>query len=507
MPRRSVEATQQQAAPPGMKRRGANSGTDTPQRRKKGRGAAPDGAAPLPPRLAPVDRIERRRVDSLVRYAKNPRLHSDEQVAQIAASMREFGQTQIVVIDGATNEIIAGHGRVLAAELNGWERVTVGIALGWTEAQKRAYRILDNQLALTSTWQPELLHGEVIDLQALGFNLELLGFEAAELEAIVGANPGQTDPDAVPAPSPRPIVRRGEVWVLGRHRLMCGDATSRDDVDAARAGALARMVFTDPPYGVKYRDTGPGAWNAKKLAKKRAGTLKPRFEAIANDELSEEQLLEFLARYMLVQPLAPKAAQYVCHGSLRAHVFRDALLRSGYAVRAEIIWAKSRPGFNFAHYKHQHEPIYYAAPVKGTVNWFGDRKQTTLWAVASESGADYDHPTQKPVGLAVKAIENSSRAGDVIYEPFSGSGSTIIAAEMTARRCVALELDPSYVQVAIERWQNFTGQAATLDGRAFAEVEAERKRKRRAEARRPSRVQRSQATRASTAASAARTSA
>jgi DNA modification methylase len=423
-------------------------------------------------------KIEYRPIKALLPYPRNARTHSDEQIRQVVASIKEFGWTNPVLID-ATGGIVAGHARVEAAKALGLATVPTIRLSGLTDAQRRAYVIADNKLALNAGWDEELLRLELTDLKDLDFDLGLTGFDERELaELLADKTAGLTDPDDAPPAPEAAVTVMGDLWILGRHRLICGDAMMLGEVERLTAGCPADMVFTDPPYGVAYRDTGAGAWNKEKLAKKKAGTLKPRFNAIANDDLDEKQLYDFLACYMAIQPLRSDAAQYVCHASLRAHIFREALLDTGYEIRAEIIWAKSRPGFNFAHYKHQHEPIYYAVPVGGGPQWYGDRTQTTLWNVASESGAVYKHPTQKPVDLARRAIENSSALGGLVFEPFCGRGSTVIAAEMGGRATRAMEIDPHYVDVAVERWQKFTGKEAILegDGRTFLEIKAERHR-------------------------------
>lgn len=407
-------------------------------------------------------------------YPNNARTHPAEQIALLAEHLKRWGPDQPIVVD-EDGVILKGHGRLAAAEEAGLAGFPVVVRTGLPETEKKAIRLADNQIALLSGYDRELLSVELSELKLLDFEMPLLAFTESQLVGY-GAGPGmtgQSNPDAAPDLPNVPVSRLGDVWHLGDHRLVCGDST---DAAVARSfGQDAAMAFTDPPYGVAYRDTGAGAWDEKKLAKKVAGTLKPRFDAIKNDELNEEELFNFLAAYMKVQPLKKTAAQYVCHASLRSHVFREALLEVGYLIRAEIIWAKSRPGFNFAHYKHKHEPIYYAVPSKGKVAWWGDNTQTTLWEVASESGAVYKHPTQKPVELAIKAIRNSSQEGEAVYEPFAGSGSTIIACEMAARRCLAIEIEPTYVDVCVLRWQEFSGKVARLaSGETFGEMRDKR---------------------------------
>lgn len=416
-------------------------------------------------------------LDWFVPYERNARTHPTDQIALLAQLIAKHGPDQDIVVD-ENRIILKGHGRATAAKQAGLTHFTFTQRFGLSEAEKAAIRIQDNQVALLGGWDTKLIVGEISVLRTDGFDIGLLGFPEAQLRGF-GVTFGATsavDPNETPPAPANPVTRSGDVWIMGGHRLLCGISTDEKHVALAMDGKLAHMVFTDPPYGVAYRDTGSGAWDEKKLARKRAGTLKPRFAAIENDDLSEDQLFEFLSAYMKAQRLAKGAAQYVCHASLRAHVFRQAIVANGYEIRAECIWAKSRPGFNFAHYKHKHEPIYYAVPVKGAASWYGDMTQTTLWEVPSESGAVYNHPTQKPVGLPTIAINNSTKSGQIVYEPFSGSFTTGIACEMTGRRCFAIEIDPVYVDVGVLRWQKFSSREATLaeDGRTFAQVQTER---------------------------------
>lgn len=411
-------------------------------------------------------------LERIIPYPNNARTHPPEQIALLAEHLKRWGPDQPIVVD-EDGVILKGHGRLAAAAEAELTEFPVVVRTGLPEAEKKALRLADNQIALLSGYDRKLLEVELSELKLHDFEMPLLAFSEAQLVGY-GAGPGLTgesNPDAAPDLPSVPVSRLGDRWLLGNHWLICGDSTQAGLFDQEAA-----MTFTDPPYGVAYRDTGAGAWDEKKLAKKVAGTLKPRFNAIKNDELNEEELYQFLIAYMRAQPLKKNAAQYVCHASLRAHVFREALLETGYLIRAELIWAKSRPGFNFAHYKHKHEPIYYAVPSKGKVAWYGDNTQTTLWEVASESGAVYKHPTQKPVELAIRAIRNSSQEGEAVYEPFAGSGSTIIACEMAARRCLAIELEPTYVDVCVVRWQEFTGRVAVLPstGQSFQDVKLSR---------------------------------
>lgn len=412
------------------------------------------------------------KVSRLKPYDKNTRTHPPDQVKLLARLLQKHGPDQPIVVD-EDGVILKGHGRRLAAMEAQIAEFPVFIRRGLSENEKRELRIADNQVALLSGWDEALMREEIGLLKVADVDLSILGFNDSQLAKFLDSTPGRTEPDAAPDLPKTPLIKAGDVWTLGRHRLMCGDATKPADVARLAGNDTAAMVFTDPPYGVAYRDTGNGS--ARKVG--RWGN-KPRFEAIENDDLDEKQLLEFLIAYMRLQPLKKDAAQYICHANLRQHVFREAILANQKAIRSVCIWNKSRPGFNFANYKWKHEPIFYAVPEKGKVAWYGDKSQTTVWDVPSESGSSYKHPTQKPVGLAAIAIKNSTKAGDFVYEPFCGSGSTLIACEMNARSCIAMELSPAYCQVIIERWQTFTGLVARLGDRDYPAVIAERQRER-----------------------------
>jgi DNA modification methylase len=414
----------------------------------------------------PADKVERRAIDGLIPYARNARTHSPAQVAQIAASMREWGWTNPLLIDEQGN-LIAGHGRLLAAHQLGFRDVPVMIAAGWSEAQKRAYVIADNKLALNAGWDAELLGVELGDLVAGGFDAELTGFTGDELQALLADNTdGLTDPDAAPDVEEEAVARLGDVWLLGRHRLVCGDSAMVDTVDAALAGVKPHLMVTDPPYGVEY---DPGWRNDKAQAGVRSLRGAPGGRAVGkviNDECAD---------WREAWALFPGDVAYVWHAALHAATVVESLQACGFVLRAQIIWDKPRHVISRGHYHWKHEPCWYAVRSNGTGHWTGDRSQTTVWQIEhrkSETG----HGTQKPVECMKRPIENNSSPGQAVYEPFCGSGTTIIAAEMTGRACHAIELDPGYVDVAVKRWMAFTGKDATLEGHGgtFAEVNAER---------------------------------
>ena len=409
--------------------------------------------------------IERIGVEALIPYARNSRTHSDAQVAQIAASIREFGFTNPVLVDEA-NGIIAGHGRVLAARKLKMPDVPAIRLSHLTEAQKRAYVIADNKLALNAGWDIELLRLEINDLRGLEFDVALTGFSTEELDALMAApgTEGLTDPDAIPVAPEQPIAVPGDVWLLGRHRLVCGDCTDPLAVEKALSGVKPHLMVTDPPYGVEY----DANWrnevdrkNGKPYGASAVGKVK-------NDDKADwrEAWALFPGDVFYVWS-APGPLQCVVHESLIA-VDMD--------VRQQIIWAKNKFAIGRGHYHYQHEVCWYGVRKNKMAHYNGDRKQTTLWQIDKPQKSETGHSTQKPVECMRRPIENNSSPGQAIYEPFSGSGTTIIAAEMTGRACHAIELNAAYVDVAIKRWQEFTGQAATLegDGRSFADMATER---------------------------------
>jgi DNA modification methylase len=397
-----------------------------------------------------------RSLDALIPYARNARTHSDAQVAQIAASIREFGWTNPVLVDG-DNGIIAGHGRLLAARKLGMSQAPVIELAGLSEAQKRAYILADNKLALNAGWDDDLLALEFADLASLGADLSLTGFGEDEILALTSlGTPGLTDPDEIPPAPAQPVSRPGDVWLLGNHRLLCGDSTKADDVAKALNGVKPHLLVTDPPYGVSYDPTWRERFGDSDMARGK----------VMNDDRAD---------WREAWALFPGDVAYVWHGALHAGIVAESLEASGFAVRSQIIWDKTRLVIGRGDYHWQHEPAWYAVRKGRKGHWAGDRKQTTVWAIPhrkSESG----HGTQKPVECMRRPIENNSSPGQAVYEPFCGSGTTIIAAEMTGRSCHAIELNPAYVDVAVIRWQEFTGESARLkaSGRLLDEVRAER---------------------------------
>jgi DNA modification methylase len=402
--------------------------------------------------------IVHRAVADLIPYANNARTHSEAQVALIAGSIREFGFNNPVLVDGASG-IIAGHGRVMAAQKLGLTTVPVIELAHLGEAQKRAYVLADNRLAEQAGWDRDLLSLELADLSELGVDLGDLGFEGAELDALLGHEHADPREEATPEPPVDPVSRLGDLWQLGPHRLLCGDATDKTAVTRLLNGVAPHLMVTDPPYGVEYDPdwrNRAGASDTKRTGK------------VMNDDRAD---------WREAWALFPGDVAYVWHGALHATTVAESLVASGFDIRSQIIWAKERHVLSRGHYHWQHEPMIYAVRNSGKGHWSGDRTQSTLWSIPSrDQDAATVHGTQKPVECMRRPILNNSSPGQVVYEPFCGSGTTLIAAESTGRVCHAMELDPAYVDVAVLRWQAFSDKEATLDGngRSFGEVAHER---------------------------------
>ena len=414
----------------------------------------------------PADKVERRSVGDLVPYARNARTHSPEQVDQIAGSIKEWGWTVPVLVD-EEGGLIAGHGRVMAAKKLGLQEIPVMVASGWSEAQKRAYVLADNKLALNAGWDNDLLKVELEGLKELDFDLDLTGFGADELAVLLAEKTeGNTDPDEVPDAPAIPVSELGDVWLLGKHRLVCGSSTEVESVDKALNGVKPHLMVTDPPYGVEY-DAG---WRGK--AKNADGSLLSTGKNRAVGVVQNDDKADWREAWALF----PGDVAYVWHAGNMAHTVAESLLACDLHIRAQVIWAKSHFAIGRGDYHPQHEPCWYAVRKGKTGHYDGGRKQSTLWQIDKPQKSETGHSTQKPVECMKRPIENNSSPGQAVYEPFSGSGTTIIAAEMTGRCCHSIELNPAYVDVAIERWQNFTGQEAVLEatGQTFKSMRESR---------------------------------
>jgi DNA modification methylase len=380
-------------------------------------------------------------VDKLVPYARNSRTHSDAQVAQIAASIKEFGFTNPVLIDGEGG-IIAGHGRVLAARRLGLDEVPCIRLSHLTEAQKRAYVISDNKLALNAGWDEQMLALEFSELQGMDFDLDLTGFTADEIEALtpIKIQEGLTDEDAVPEVPVQPVTVLGDVWILGKHRLMCGDSTSIDAVDKLMDGQKVDLLFTDPPYNVAFNG--------------RSG----KHDVIKNDNLATDEFDQFIGEVLQTIKTINAPAFYIwCNWKFYATLQRE------LDYKACIVWAKNVFGMG-TNYRHQHEFCLFNGSIDDHI-----KNESDLWEVKKDT--NYVHPTQKPVALSERALGNHSKATNVL-DLFGGSGSTLLGCEKMKRSAFVMELDPKYCDVIIKRWQDFTGKIATHaeTGKPFAEV-------------------------------------
>jgi DNA modification methylase len=404
--------------------------------------------------------ISLRQVAALVPYARNSRTHSDAQVAQIAASIREFGWTNPVLIDGADG-IIAGHGRLLAARKLGLTEVPCIVLDHLSETQKRALIIADNKLALNAGWDSEMLGLELQELAAEDFDMGLVGFTDDELAALlVEKTEGLTDPDETPEPPADPVSVLGDVWVLGKHRIVCGDSTDADTVAKCLNGVTPHLMVTDPPYGVEY----DADWRNKAMRTDGTAIGGRAVGKVENDDRAD---------WSEAWALFPGDVAYVWHAGNMAHTVAESLTKTGLNIRAQIIWNKSVLVIGRGDYHPKHEPCWYAVRKGKTGHYVGGRKQTTVWDIDKPRKSETGHSTQKPVECMKRPIENNSSAGQAVYEPFSGSGTTIIAGEMTGRSIHAIELNPAYVDVAVIRWQDFTGEKAVHeDGRLFDDLRA-----------------------------------
>ena len=392
-------------------------------------------------------KISQHKVDELIPYARNSRTHSDAQVAQIAASIKEFGFTNPVLID-ETGSIIAGHNRVLASRKLNLVSVPCIQLSHLTEAQKKAYIIADNKLALNAGWDDEMLAVELTDLKDIGFDLDLTGFNTDEIEALLApvGTEGLTDEDAVPEVPEAPVTVLGDVWLLGNHRLMCGDSTSIDAVDKLMAGGGADMLLTDPPYNVAYE-----------------GATKQKL-TIQNDSMGDGEFRQFLRDAFVTAENAMKngAVFYIWHSDSEGYNFRGACQDAGLKVRQCLIWKKSSLVMGRQDYHWKHEPCLYGWKEGAGHLWAADRKQTTILEFDKPS-RNGEHPTMKPVGLFEYQMLNNTKGGDIVLDLFGGSGTTIIAAEKNGRYGYLMELDPKYCDVIVQRWQEFTGKTATLE--------------------------------------------
>lgn len=385
--------------------------------------------------------MERVPVDRLIPYINNARTHSPEQVKKLRASLREFGFVNPVIIDRDYN-VIAGHGRIMAAKEEGLTEVPCVYADHLTEAQKKAYILADNRMALDASWDEEMLRVEIESLREMEFDPMLAGFDEKELEALFAGDGGYAkddDFDLSAALEKASFVEPGDIWTVGRHRLMCGDATKAEDVETLMGGERANLIVTDPPYGVSFKSS--------------SGLT------IQNDSMKNEEFYSFLlsAFRNMAAVLEKGGAAYVFHADTEGLNFRRAFIDAGFHLAGCCIWVKDSLVLGRSDYQWQHEPILYGFLQNGKHPWYSDRKQTTIWNYAKPKRNE-NHPTSKPLDLLAYPICNSTQENAIVIDTFGGSGSTMMACEKTNRVCRMMELDPKYASVILRRYvEDFGG--------------------------------------------------
>lgn len=417
------------------------------------KGYNPAMSKPSAPGPADGPKIHNVAIDKVKPNPRNSRTHSPEQLEKIAASIRQFGFMGTVLVD-SNFVLLAGHGRREAAKMVGLQTLPCIIADHLTEAQRRAYMIADNRIAEDAGWDAEILADEFAFLEEADFDLGITGFEADEIDELM-AEPsgGRTADDDTPEPPVTPVSKIGDAWILGSHRLVCGDSTDPLAMLTLMGQKdKADLVFTDPPYNVAYSGRGDN----------NLGTIE-------NDDMPDEDFEKFLAAVFssCSEFMRDNACIYVCHPDSQTgpKLAFEKTFGARFKKSSTIIWCKQSAGMGWQDYRAQHEPILYGwKPGKSGKHFFcGDRTKTTIWDIGRDAQASYVHPTQKPVALPVEAIENSSARNDIVLDLFGGSGSTLIACEKTGRKGRLMELDPKFVDVIVRRWQAFTGKHATRE--------------------------------------------
>lgn len=391
--------------------------------------------------MADTQKFEQIPIDELVPYARNARTHSKEQIQQLRSSLREFGFVTPVVID-EKHTILCGHGRVEAAKAEGMTSVPCVYAERLTDAQKRAFILADNRLALNAGWDDEMLRVELSDLQGEDFDLGLMGFDEKELAGLFQDPDGGAEDDGydlTAALEKASFVERGDVWTVGRHRLVCGDATNADDVALLMDGKQANLVVTDPPYGVSFQ-------SASGLT-------------IQNDSMKDEEFYQFLLKSFqnMAAHLEKGGAAYVFHADTEGLNFRRAFVDAGFHLAGCCIWVKDSLVLGRSDYQWQHEPILYGFLPNGHHPWYSDRRQTTIWNFKKPK-KNKNHPTSKPLDLIGYPISNSTQANGIVLDTFGGSGSTLMACEQMNRICCTMELDEKYASVILRRYVEDTGR-------------------------------------------------
>ena len=382
-------------------------------------------------------------INKLIPYVNNARTHSQEQITKLRSSLREFGFVNPIIVDKDLN-VIAGHGRLAAAKAEGITEVPCVFAEHLTEAQKKAYIIADNRMSEDAGWDDELLKVEMEALQDMGFDLSMTGFDTDELDELFknedDSEVKDDDFDLTAALEKASFVERGDIWTVGKHRLMCGDATSADDVNALMGDTKANLILTDPPYGVSFK-------SASGLT-------------IQNDSIKDEEFYTFLlnAFKCMAEHLESGGAAYVFHADTEGLNFRRAFVDAGFHLAGCCIWVKDSLVLGRSDYQWQHEPVLYGFLQNGKHKWFSDRKQTTIWNF-DKPKRNANHPTSKPLDLLSYPIGNSTQENAVVIDTFGGSGSTMMACEQMNRVCFMMELDPKYASVILRRYVEDTGDA------------------------------------------------
>jgi DNA modification methylase len=408
-------------------------------------------------------KIEEWDIDRLIPYSRNPR-RNDAAVPKMAGLIREFG-FKVPIVARSDGSVIDGHLRLKAAQALGMEKVPVVLADEWTPAQVKAFRLAVNRSAEWAEWDEELLKLELEELKLEDYDLDLIGFDDVLLDA--DGTEGLTDPDDVPEVQEVPLTKEGDIWLLGKHRLMCGDSTDLGSVALLMNGEKASMVFTDPPWNVDYgnaKKINPQGWKVR---------------SILNDHMSTEDFKDFMDRTFkaMKDAVIPGAMIYVVMSAQEWGNLMLVLKDNEFHWSSTIIWSKDRLVLGRKDYQTRYEPIWYGWDGRSSrIHPLEDRTQSDVWDIPRPSSSE-EHPTMKPVELVERAIANSSNGGDLVLDLFGGSGTTMIASEKIGRRSCLMELDPKYCDVIVRRWQEFTGHEATLesDGRTFSEVESETK--------------------------------
>jgi DNA modification methylase len=435
--------------------------------------------------------VELRPISSIRPYESNPRIN-DAAVDAVAASIKEFGFRQPIVVD-EQNVIIVGHTRYKAALKLGLETVPVHVAVGLTPAQAKAYRLADNQTATLSQWDQDLLPLELTALQEMGYDLELTGFSADELLRLIdsGTEGGQTDPDDIPEPPDEATTKPGDLWILGKHRLLCADSSEAGDVDRLLDGAAVHLVNTDPPYNVKVEPRSNNAIAAglssfqgtthhqgldvarhPEKAKPTQRKLRAKDRPLANDFVSDDEFDRLLRAWFgnLARVLLPGHGFYIWGGYANCGNYPPVLKEMGLYFSQAIIWDKQHPVLTRKDYMGAHEWCFYGWREGAGHHFYGPNNATDLWAIKKVNPQSMIHLTEKPVELASRAMEYSSKPGENVLDLFGGSGSTLIAAEQTGRKAFLMELDPLYCDVIVSRWEQFTGKKAVLAESEIAAV-------------------------------------